>query len=124
MKMKNAVFLNMVQCGSCKDRRFGGTYSLHHNVARTGKLGITLAVTININTVRRNVLLVVLRLLIIVNVVPSSPILVTLIMEAIRSSETSVLTRTTLRNIPKDGILHSSRHDNFKSYIALTGCAL
>jgi hypothetical protein len=30
------------------------------------------------------------------NVVPSSPILVTLMMEALRSSETSVLTRVTL----------------------------
>jgi hypothetical protein len=33
------------------------------------------------------------------NVVPSSPILVTLMTEAIRSSATSVLTRATLRNI-------------------------
>jgi hypothetical protein len=34
-----------------------------------------------------------------------SPILVTLIMEAIRSSETSALTRATWRNIPEHGIL-------------------
>jgi hypothetical protein len=38
------------------------------------------------------------------SVVPSSPILVTL-MEAIRSSETSVLTRATWDNIPEDTIL-------------------
>jgi hypothetical protein len=35
------------------------------------------------------------RLLVISNVVPSSPILVTLNMDAIRSSETLILTRTT-----------------------------
>jgi hypothetical protein len=46
-----------------------------------------------------------------------SPILVTLNMEAVRTSETSVLTRATLRNIPEDGILHSHRRENLKSYV-------
>jgi hypothetical protein len=52
------------------------------------------------------------------------PILVTPMMEAIRSFKTSVLTRATRRNIPEDDILHSHRLGNFKSYIALTGWAL
>jgi hypothetical protein len=46
---------------------------------------------------------------------------VTLMMEAIRSSETSVLTRATWRNIPEEGIHHSHRRDNLKSYIEYSG---
>jgi hypothetical protein len=49
--------------------------------------------------------------------VPSSPILVTLMMEALSSSETSVLTRASWRNISGDAILHSHRRENLKSYI-------
>jgi hypothetical protein len=38
----------------------------------------------------------------------------------VSSSETSVRTRVTLRNIPEDTIFHSHRHENFKSYTKLS----
>jgi hypothetical protein len=44
--------------------------------------------------------------------------------EAISSSETSVLRRATRCNIPEDGIFHSYRREDLKSYIALTGWPL
>jgi hypothetical protein len=50
------------------------------------------------------------------NVVPLSPILVTLMMEVLSFSATSVLTSATRRNFPDDGNLHSHRRENFKSY--------
>jgi hypothetical protein len=56
------------------------------------------------------------RLSVTANAVPSSPILVTRMMDAVLSSETSVLTRIRRRNIPEDGILHSHRHETPKSY--------
>jgi hypothetical protein len=58
--MKNAVFWDVTSCGSCKNRRFGGTYRLLHHGGRVSGLGTVLTV-------------------------------ITLLVEAIRSSEPSVL---------------------------------
>jgi hypothetical protein len=64
-------------------------------VTRIGELGTTLAVTSNRRTLHR---------LLTASVVPSSPILVTLMKEELSSSETSVLARSARRNNPEDTI--------------------
>jgi hypothetical protein len=62
--MKNGVFWVVTPCGSCKNRSFGRTWLFLHQ----GDF-------VFLRSVR--------RLLITANVVPSSPILVTLMMEAL-----------------------------------------
>jgi hypothetical protein len=46
------------------------------------------------------------------------PILVTLMMEAIYTYETSVIKRAARRNIAEAGILHVHRRENFLFYIS------
>jgi hypothetical protein len=91
-------------------------------VMRIRELAITLAMTSNRSTLE--IFCSMLHLLVTANVVPNSQILVTLMTEVIRSSETSLLTRTTRRNIQYDDILHSHRHENLTSYIELTSWTL
>jgi hypothetical protein len=112
--MKNGVFCDVALV------RTDVSEELSSSIIRLTKISerrTTLAVTSNRRTLRR---IAKLRL----TFFPRSPILVTLMMKAIRFSETSVLTRATRLNIPEDGILRSHRRENLKSYIALKGSAL
>jgi hypothetical protein len=83
----NGVLWDVPPCGSCKNRRLEELSASFIRVIRIYELGTTQAVTSNRRTLR--------QLLVTACVVPSSQILVTLMKEALGSSEMSVLTRAT-----------------------------
>jgi hypothetical protein len=85
--MKNAVFSDVTPCGSCKNRVLKERNASIIRVTRIGESHIVFL---------RNV-----RRFLVTGNVHSSPILVTLMMEALRSSETSVHARSTGRNVAK-----------------------
>jgi hypothetical protein len=90
--MKNAVFWDNTPCGSCKNRRFGGKYHLHHqgDKNRLARNNVSSNYQPK-HAAKKYYGSSFLRLLVTANVVPSSPILVTLMMEAIHYSETRIL---------------------------------
>jgi hypothetical protein len=93
VSMKNAIYWDVTPCGSCKNRRFRETCSLHNFLVND-------------------------------KVVHTSRIHFTVMIEATRYSETLVLTSATRCHITEDGIPHSHRSENLKSYIALKGWAM
>jgi hypothetical protein len=103
--MKNAVFWDVGPCSSCVNRRFGGKYRPHLHGASSQK------------TAFFKVTAVKTYIVFFYGEATHRHIRFTLKMEAIRSSETSVLTISTRRHIPEDVILHSHRCENLKSYM-------
>jgi hypothetical protein len=74
------------------------------DLVRTDVSEERIAFIIRITRIGDLVLRIVVRLIVTAKVVPSTLILVILMMKAMRSSETSVLTRSTWCNIPEVGI--------------------
>jgi hypothetical protein len=98
--MKNAILWDVTQWGPCKNRVSDDRIASIISVTRIVGAG-TLKVTSNRIVYHIVFLRRVLRLLV-TAIVLSWPISVTLMTEAISSSETSVFARAARRNIPED----------------------
>jgi hypothetical protein len=93
--MKNAAFLDLPPCCSGKNQRFGGTYRLRHQDDKNRRARNNVSSNQQLTHGAQKCY-----------VVASSLFLVTLMTEAKRSSETSVLTRVTRRSNLEDSIIH------------------
>jgi hypothetical protein len=107
--MKNLILWDVTPCGCCKNRRFGRSHLFIIGGDKNRRAKNKQTRCEEISSQRASVA--------IYGYVPGSPILVTLIMEALSSSEMSVLIRATRRVITEDDILHSRRRENLKSSI-------
>jgi hypothetical protein len=101
VKIKNVIFWDMTHEILVRTDVSEECVASIIRVKRIGKLGTMLA----------------LKLPVTANVVHSSPILLVLAMEAIRSCKTSVLLKATRRRVPGDGIPHRHLRENIKSDI-------
>jgi hypothetical protein len=90
------IFWEMTPCGTYKNRHFGGSYRLHLQGEVSYELCLYKSLQLRSVTCSHSC---------------------TLKMEAIQSSEMSVLIRATRCHLPEDDNHHSHRRGNLKSYM-------
>jgi hypothetical protein len=106
--VSNGVFWVVTPCGSCKNRRFGGTWRLLHQGEKIGELGTTLAATSNRRTLRRNTGVTTQK---------TPFFIVTAVKTSNLTSNVSPVRYEMGFYIPEDGILHSDGRKSLKSYM-------